>query len=302
MTTALRPMTTGELLDRTFSIYRNNFVLFAGIAVLAPALQLILDVSRAGLGLNPRGLVNPADLSNYFLILLATLVVALVGSVLASAATVHAVSMVHLGKTTTIAESYKSISSYFGRLLGLVFLIGIIMTGIMMVAVVPIMIAVLAPGMRVPFGILGGLGVIASIVLIIHYYARLALSMASCVLEKVEAVAAIRRSNFLSKGATGRIWLIVILTGLIGGALSFAITVPVTAIAATTHMSLFTMTVLISCGQFLATTLATPISTVAMVLVYYDQRVRKEAFDLQLMMDSLGQSGPGQAVAATPIG
>src|SRR5215471_11262391 len=44
MTTALRPMTTGEILDRTFNLYRNNFILFAGIAVLPPALKLILDL------------------------------------------------------------------------------------------------------------------------------------------------------------------------------------------------------------------------------------------------------------------
>jgi hypothetical protein len=32
--TLLRPMSTGEILDRTFNLYRNNFVLLAGIAVL----------------------------------------------------------------------------------------------------------------------------------------------------------------------------------------------------------------------------------------------------------------------------
>lgn len=302
MTTALRPMTTGELLDRTFNIYRNNFVLFAGIAILPPALQLILDIGRASLGLNPRGFVSPADLGNYFLILAMTLVVALVGSVLASAATVHAVSMVHLGKTTTIAESYRSIGHYFGRLLLLFLLIGLIMVGIIMLPTVPIIIAVTVPNMGIPFGILGALGSIAAIVLVIHYYARLSLSMASCVVEKVEAMDAIRRSNFLSKGATGRIWLIVILAGVIGGALSFALSAPIAAIATTSHMNFFTMTVLLACGQFIATTLATPIGTVSMVLIYYDQRVRKEAFDLQLMMDSLGQPGPGQAVTAAPIG
>jgi hypothetical protein len=30
-----------------------------------------------------------------------------------------------------------------------------------------------------------------------------------------------------------------------------------------------------------------PIGTIAFSLVYYDQRVRKEAFDLQLMMSTL---------------
>jgi len=38
--------------------------------------------------------------------------------------------------------------------------------------------------------------------------------------------------------------------------------------------------------------LAGPISTIAVALMYYDQRIRKEAFDLQWMMDSIGPSQP----------
>ncbi len=34
MTTALRPLSTGELLDRTFSLYRSHFALFLGIFAL----------------------------------------------------------------------------------------------------------------------------------------------------------------------------------------------------------------------------------------------------------------------------
>jgi len=31
--TSLRPMSTSQVLDRTFFLYRKNFVLFAGIAL-----------------------------------------------------------------------------------------------------------------------------------------------------------------------------------------------------------------------------------------------------------------------------
>jgi hypothetical protein len=34
MTTQLRPLSTGELLDRTFSLYRSHFVVFLGIVAL----------------------------------------------------------------------------------------------------------------------------------------------------------------------------------------------------------------------------------------------------------------------------
>jgi hypothetical protein len=57
MTTPLRPMSTGELLDRTFNLYRNSFVLFAGIAVLPPSLMLVVNLIQAA----TRGSGNPPD-------------------------------------------------------------------------------------------------------------------------------------------------------------------------------------------------------------------------------------------------
>jgi len=33
MSTLLRPLSTSELLDRTFFLYRNHFLVFAGIAL-----------------------------------------------------------------------------------------------------------------------------------------------------------------------------------------------------------------------------------------------------------------------------
>ena len=37
----------------------------------------------------------------------------------------------------------------------------------------------------------------------------------------------------------------------------------------------------------MAGVVAGPISTIAIALLYYDQRVRKEAFDLQILLESL---------------
>ncbi len=56
-------------------------------------------------------------------------------------------------------------------------------------------------------------------------------------------------------------------------------------------------TALYQVGSFIATTLVTPISTIALTVFYYDLRVRKEAFDLQMMMTTVDNPG---MVAATP--
>jgi hypothetical protein len=39
----LRPMSLGEVLDKTFTLYRENFLLFAGIAAI-PLLLLLLII------------------------------------------------------------------------------------------------------------------------------------------------------------------------------------------------------------------------------------------------------------------
>ena len=53
-------------------------------------------------------------------------------------------------------------------------------------------------------------------------------------------------------------------------------------------------------GGFIAGVVAGPIATTAIALIYYDQRVRKEAFDLQHMMELMGQQAQAQAVTAAP--
>jgi hypothetical protein len=53
-------------------------------------------------------------------------------------------------------------------------------------------------------------------------------------------------------------------------------------------------------GGFIAGVVAGPIATTAIALIYYDQRVRKEAFDLQHMMEAMGQQAQPQAVTAAP--
>ncbi|HEX4603182.1 MAG TPA: hypothetical protein VH724_04260, partial [Candidatus Angelobacter sp.] len=114
MELALRPMSTSQVLDRTFYLYRNNFVLFAGIAIITPALKLmalLVQLKIFGPMVMPQ---QPEDMNAQFLQALFVRIVVsvvvgtiiyLVGTSLASSATAYAVSMVHLGKATTIAES-----------------------------------------------------------------------------------------------------------------------------------------------------------------------------------------------------
>ena len=42
----LRPLTTGEILDRTFFLYRSNFWLYVGLASIAAGVSVLASISR----------------------------------------------------------------------------------------------------------------------------------------------------------------------------------------------------------------------------------------------------------------
>src|ERR1700746_1194577 len=48
METTLRPLTLGEILDRTAQLYRSNFLLFAGIASVYAGALLVLSLAQIG--------------------------------------------------------------------------------------------------------------------------------------------------------------------------------------------------------------------------------------------------------------
>jgi hypothetical protein len=68
-------------------------------------------------------------------------------------------------------------------------------------------------------------------------------------------------------------------------------------IGAPLHSRTATLTLIYAAG-FVSGSLTGPLATIGISLLYYDERVRKEAFDLQLMMLSLE---PSPTSAAVPV-
>jgi hypothetical protein len=56
----LRPLSLGEILDRTFSLYRNNFVLFIGIAAIPQLAVLAYHLAQVWLSATPVVSRDPA--------------------------------------------------------------------------------------------------------------------------------------------------------------------------------------------------------------------------------------------------
>ncbi|MGH9570179.1 MAG: hypothetical protein ACRD4F_11090 [Candidatus Angelobacter sp.] len=331
MDQALRPMSTSQVLDRTFSLYRSNFVLFAGIALISPALTLISSLAQLaifGMPFIPEpGKLDPHMVQQYmmrsFIAFGATIITYAIGTAFASSATIYAVSMVHLGKTTTIRDCYAKIRPIVARIMGLlarVFFLAFwpILAGYALMALAAISLVGLGKNAGISsamLGIIAGLlafvTIVGGLVWIFIAFCRYALAVPACTLEGLPGKISIIRSKFLTQGRKGDIFLIYLLTGILTLALTYALQAPallannIGMLTARSHLGTGAL-VWMNLANFLSGAIAGPIITVALALMYYDQRVRKEAFDLQLMMEAIGlpQQAQGQSAggASSSIG
>lgn len=267
MANDLRPLSLGELLDRSFFLYRTNFLLFAGLTALPHLVLLAFQLGDVGIqrlmGVGA-GLVWT----------LATYALTLGVTAASQGATVIAVSHVHLGQPTTITESFAGIR-------GRIFYLALIMIG---------------------YGIGVGIGFVLLIVPGIILGLMWALTIPVAVLEDTGLRDSVNRSAELTKGARGRVFVIYILFAIMLWILYMAWMFPVLLImglAVQKHqvagVPLWTQ-IAIPVGSFISQCLAGPLMTIGLSLLYYDQRVRKEAFDLQHMMATLDDAKLGGTV------
>ena len=266
----LRPLSLAELLDRTFQIYRNNFLLFAGIVAVA---YLPMFVIRTGLVLAPKLLGVSATVALTVGVLL-LIVLYLVGVAAAQSGTIIAVSAVHLSQPITIREAYGRVREMLGR----------------------IVLLTIGLGMAIGFGFL--LLIVPGVILILMW----ALAVPVAVLEDASLGEAMSRSRALTAGHRGRVFMIFLVFSMLSGIVGAVLGSPLVVVALlnphANHESLVIVQVLTVVTSYISQILVTPLMTIAFSLMYYDERVRKEAFDIELMMRGL-EGTQGQSAAAT---
>ena len=148
------------------------------------------------------------------------------------------------------------------------------------------------------FVFLGLAGFIYGIIMSLRY----SLAVPACTVEGLKARAAIRRSILLSKDSRGRIFMLALLAviiqlGLVGITQGFFVVVGFK------HHGVLPvwMSVVQQFLAFLTNTFVGPIYATGFTLFYYDQRVRKEGYDIERMMQSAGMTElPAISEAAIP--
>jgi hypothetical protein len=281
----LRPMTLGELLDRTFSLYKKNFWLFAGIMTVPALVAFIFQVANTIFNLpfgkmpvagpvrtGAAAVPNPAFFGSFFGGLFLVLFIFMIIYAMSHAATVFAVSDVYLGRETSIRSAYFRVWGKVIRVILVIFLTYLCVWAGLIFLIIP--------------GIIVG--------------CRTACGIPVAMLEDRGPMNALSRSWELTKGFAFQIFVIFVMFLVLSYAGAAIFTLPFTLMivsAAKGGTIPFWPSMLQHLGAFISGVLVGPIATIAYTLMYYNLRVRKEAFDLTHLMQSMDQA-PAQVPGA----
>ena len=321
METSLRPLTLAEILDRTAQLYRSNFILFAGISAVYAGVILVLNLMQIGLGEILQALHMTHQLpwvTLASLVIIVPLMFVFAGA--AVAANNRAVSWVRSGETATIRAAYASILPRLGRYLWLmtiaafvIYLPFVIIYGgyfaLLFLYVRPKgLLSHPGPNPDPQAAIIFGLATLVFLVLVLLalVYAvlmalRYSLALPASVLEDLKARQALRRSIDLSKGSRGRIFvlgllIIVIQLGLVGITQVFFI---VAVFKQHGQLSAW-LRALQQIVGFFTNSFIGPMYATGLTVFYYDQRVRKEGYDIERMMQAAGLTVPSPSSEPAP--
>jgi hypothetical protein len=301
----LRPLGVGDVLDRTFTVYRSKPLLFIALSAIWYLLLILtlifLAVAVFAGTLNTfvqqAGSPNPQLVGEVIAGVVVFGIVAVVLAILMlaaqSAALVYAGGQRYLARDVTIGEAFRAGLSAAGRLFlaGLAVFFAILAMWVV-VFIAAGVVAFLARGAGAVAFIVIGLAVIVAIVGTFYLAASWLIAPVIVVVEKMGPLAALSRSWRLSEGNRWRIIGIQALLGILNLVLSILIAGIFGALDAGGGETgqLGVATVVENLVNFASTIIWAPVEWIAFTVLYYDLRVRKEAFDLQLAAEALPQS------------
>lgn len=305
----LRPMNLGEILDRTFEIYRSRFLAFFGIAAVpalvvqgvavadaywfhlyasairdndwTPGIYMTQLVFRAGY-------YHIACFVGFFLFPVILKLIS--GNV--------------FGEEIAIGYAWRFFGARWRSYLWLALLT--LIAGLMVVEFLTILLLGLS---MEAFDALGATSFLdgwrswmvvgawfsAGLAAFFWVWSSLSLAIPSAALEDVKVFRALRRSWVLSRGSRLRIafrWLaLAILSLMLAISSQWLLRFVVILIARSTHERWIALSLYPALSRTMSTAVATvlgPIYPIAITLFYYDQRVRREGFDIERMMEAAG--------------
>jgi len=197
---------------------------------------------------------------------------------------VEAVASVSRGSKVRVAEAYRAVGEHFWQILGIVLSVLIrafpagmrfIGAGVMALA----MAAALGYNSQVEAGtigyVCGGISLISAICASTWICARYAVAVQACMMEGISSRLALKRSTFLTAGDRDRVIIVHFVFLILFLIADFIFGVPTLLLLRDGTAFRISGAV----GGFIAAALTSPVATIGMSLVYYDELAHKESSD-----------------------
>lgn len=298
----LRPLGVGEILDGAVSTMRAHWRTVLGITLTVSVIvqTAIILVDRyllpdpPSIDANATGseaLRQAADsLQSSLLNNAPPLLITMLATIFTTAVLTVVISRSVLGRPVTLSDAWAEARPRLLPLLGLTLLLAVMAVGIMAVGLLPGFLLGGTAGVGLAF-----LGLLAACVVLVWLMVRFCLASPALMLERQSITASMRRSAKLIRGAWWRTFGILALTWLLTLIVTLVIGIPFGIIAVvadgggldaflTEGANSFGWSFLIisGIGDVVIATITYPLSAGVMALLYVDQRIRREALDLEL--------------------
>jgi len=278
----LRPLGIGEVLDVAIKIWRRNFAtLVKSVVVVVAPVQVLSVLTLSSLSANtpqpgePGG--APVDFGGDFWAsvagFLAVIALGVLAAELATAASLKAVSEAYLGTTPEWRTSLRFAVSKLRSLIWLA-----ISTNVLLL-----------------------LGLAGCIVPGVYFWGAWRVATPALLLEDLRGRKARRRSRELVRGRWWPTFVTVVLAVILNQIVAGAISSPVIALAFSNQGDSIAGIIVRAITGTASSAITTPFIAAVVIVLYFDLRVRKEGFDLELLAQGVGVAPPEHAFPHTPI-
>ncbi len=302
----LRPLQLGNIYDAAFRIIRFNPKATVGSAALVTAVAMILPIMvsavlafTVGTGVDSSGNINDdastAELLG-FLGSIGSLVLggyaAQLGIVFVTGMVAHVTHAAAVGRRLSLSEAWAATHGKRWRLLGQMLLVGLISMLAIVLVVGSIVVVAVVTGDVLVTVLLALVLIAGAIPLFVWLWIKIVfLATPALMLEPIGIFASFGRNWRLSTGQFWRILGIGLLTVLITGVASNILSFPFVFIAQIGGLLVpdyyfLVYTTGVAIGSVLANAFVAPFTAAVVSLQYLDQRMRKEAYDVELMREA----------------
>ncbi|WP_405830383.1 glycerophosphoryl diester phosphodiesterase membrane domain-containing protein [Streptomyces sp. NBC_00105] len=291
----LRPLGLGEILDGAVATMRTHWRSVLPITLVVATVVQVISVlvqkyMLADVVLAPNEDMTPEQmldsLGSTLSVSVVTQFIQILGTIVVTAMLTMVFSRAVLGQSSSVSTAWREARPQLLRLIGLTLLLAL---GAVLIGAVLVL-----PGITADSTGLIILGFVAWLPLLVWLGIKFSLASPALMLEMSSVFKAFTRSSKLVKGSWWRVFGITLLTGIIAFVVGLMIVGPLQlvgllafgggfdALEDGSAQTAWGTLIFSAVGLIIAQTIVMPIQSGVTVLLYVDQRIRREGLDLEL--------------------